>query len=239
MLPQIFANEILAHVSLTEPSKRKETLMSQFRVIASSLNVRRGPGRDHQVDGSLPRGTVVEPTDLSLSEDWYFIDMSLAGRQVKGWIFKDYLVPVEAEPANPDSPPWLSTAENEIGIKESPGAADHPRILEYHSATSLGARDDAVHWCSSFVNWCMKQNNVSRTNSAAARSWQNWGTRLSAPRKGCVVVLKRGNNPAHGHVGFYVGDGAGSIRILGGNQSDQVKVSQFPKTMLLGYRWPT
>ena len=213
--------------------------MSQFRVIASSLNVRRGPGRDQPKDGALPKGTVVEPTDLSLSEDWFFIDMLLNGRQVKGWIFKDYLVPVEAEPPDTAIPAWLKTAENELGIKEAPGNADNPRILEYAAATGLGARDDAVAWCSSFVNWCMKQNDIPRTNSAAARSWLSWGVPLDEPRNGCVVVLKRGSNPAQGHVGFYVGDGASSIRVLGGNQSDQVKVSTYPKPMLLGYRWPS
>jgi uncharacterized protein (TIGR02594 family) len=214
--------------------------MSQFRVIASSLNVRRGPSRDQPIDGSLPKGTLVEPSDLSLSEGWFFIDMQLNGTPLKGWIFKDYLVPLEAEPAATDpDPAWLRTAEAEIGIKEAPGSADNARVLEYHAATSLGARDDAVAWCSAFVNWCMKQNDMPRTNSASARSWLNWGVRLAEPRKGCVAILKRGNNPVQGHVAFYVGDGAGSIRLLGGNQSDQVKVSAFPKSMLLGYRWPS
>lgn len=213
--------------------------MSQFRVIASSLNVRRGPGRDQPVDGRLPKDTVVEPSDMSLSEDWYFVDTQLNGQAVKGWIFKDYLVPVVAESADPGEPAWLKTAEGEIGIKEAPGNSDNPRVLEYHAATSLGAHDDAVAWCSAFVNWCMKQNNIPRTNSASARSWLNWGVRLAEPRKGCVTILKRGNNPAQGHVAFYVGDGAGSIRLLGGNQQDQVKVSVFPKSMLLGYRWPS
>lgn len=213
--------------------------MSQFRVIASSLNVRRGPGRDQPVDGKLPKDTIVEPSDMSLSEDWFFVDMQLGGQAVKGWIFKDYLVPVVAEAADPGEPPWLKTAEGEIGIKEAPGNADNPRVLEYHAATSLGAGDDAVAWCSAFVNWCMKQNNISRTNSASARSWLNWGVRLAEPRKGCVTILKRGNSPVQGHVAFYVGDGAGSIRLLGGNQQDQVKVSAFPKSMLLGYRWPS
>jgi uncharacterized protein (TIGR02594 family) len=176
---------------------------------------------------------------MSLSEDWYFIDMQLGGKAVKGWIFKDYLVPVEAEPPDPETPPWLKTAEGEVGIKEAPGKADNPRVLEYHAATSLGAKDDSVAWCSAFVNWCMKQNDIPRTNSASARSWLNWGVRLAAPRKGCVTVLKRGNNPVQGHVAFYVGDAAGGFRLLGGNQTDQVKVSTFPKSMLLGYRWPT
>lgn len=213
--------------------------MSQFRVIASSLNVRDGASRSNDSVGKLPKGTVVEPTDLSLSEDWYFIDMTLNGEKLQGWIFKDYLVPVEAEPIDSTTPRWLEIAEREIGTKEAPGTADNPRVLEYHQATSLGARDDAVAWCSAFVNWCMKEASVPRTNSAAARSWLSWGEGLTSPRKGCVVVLKRGSNPVQGHVGFYVGDGVGQVRILGGNQSDQVKVSQFPKTMVLGYRWPS
>lgn len=212
--------------------------MSQFRVIASALNVRDAASRSSNVVGSLPKGTIVEPTDLSLSEDWYFIDMTLDGRSLKGWIFKDYCVPLEAEPADPTTPPWLEIAEREIGIKEAPGNADNPRILEYDAATSLGARDDAVAWCSAFVNFCMKQVNVPRTNSASARSWLGWGQALASPRKGCVTVLRRGSNPVQGHVAFYVGEGTGQIRLLGGNQSDQVKVSQFPKSMVLGYRWP-
>lgn len=213
--------------------------MSQFRVIASSLNVRESESRSSTILDKLPKGTIVEPTDLSLSEDWFFIDMTLDGRAVKGWIFKDYLVPIEAETTASDDPAWLDIAEGEIGIKEAPGNADNPRVLEYHSATSLGARDDAVAWCSAFVNWCMKQVDMPRTNSASARSWLSWGEALTTPRKGCVVVLRRGSNPVQGHVAFYVGEGTGQVRLLGGNQADQVKVSQFPKTMVLGYRWPS
>jgi uncharacterized protein (TIGR02594 family) len=79
--------------------------------------------------------------------------------------FKDYLVPVEAEAPSGETPPWLATAQREVGTKEASGNADNPRILEYHSATSLGARDDAVAWCSAFANWCMKQNSIVGTNS--------------------------------------------------------------------------
>jgi uncharacterized protein (TIGR02594 family) len=214
--------------------------MSQFRVIASSLNVRDAASRSSNVIGKLPKDTIIEPTDLSLSEDWYFIDMTVGGQDLKGWIFKDYCVPLDAEPADPTTPPWLEIAEKEIGIKEKAGAGSNSRILEYDQATSLGAKDDAVAWCSAFVNWCMREANISpRTNSASARSWLNWGQTLANPRKGCVTVLRRGNNPAQGHVAFYVGEGTGQIRLLGGNQSDQVKVSQFPKSMVLGYRWPS
>lgn len=211
--------------------------MSKFRVIASSLNVRESPGTDSAINAKLPRNTIVEPIDLSPDEKWYQIDMTLNGERAEGWIFKDFLVPIEAQPVGP-APRWLEIAENEMGTAEVQGSGDNPKILQYHQTTSLKATDDSVAWCSAFTNWCMKEVGLEGTKSAAARSWLNWGERLDEPRTGCVAVLKRGSNPAQGHVGFYVGDGNGRMRILGGNQANQVKVSLFPKAMLLSFRWP-
>jgi len=138
--------------------------------------------------------------------------------------------------------PWMKFAEEEIGVHEYEGDPDNPKIIEYHSTTTYGAKDDEVAWCSAFVNWCMKKAGIRRTGSASARSWLNWGEMLSEPRKGCVVVLWR-NNPDswQGHVGFYVGESANSsdIDVLGGNQNDSVNVSAYPKTRVLGYRWNT
>jgi len=37
-------------------------------------------------------------------------------------------------------------------------------------------------------------------------------------------------------VGIYINEANGFINVLGGNQSDQVKISSFGKTNLLGYR---
>jgi hypothetical protein len=41
---------------------------------------------------------------------------------------------------------------------------------------------------------------------------------------------------APGHVGFYAGRFDGFIEVLGGNQSDTVKVSRYPSKSLLGVR---
>jgi uncharacterized protein (TIGR02594 family) len=214
--------------------------MSTFRVIASSLRIRQQPNTNSQINGNLSRGALVEPIDVSPDEKWFFIQTNLDGHAVEGWVFKDYLVPDQpaAGPGPSETPRWFEFATREMGVEEIPGAGNNPRILEYHQATTLKATQDSVAWCSSFVNWCMKQAGVTGTGSAAARSWLNWGVKLDAPRNGCVVVLRRGDNPNNGHVAFFVGDGGGSIRLLGGNQSDQVKVSSFPITMVLSYRWP-
>ena len=52
-------------------------------------------------------------------------------------------------------------------------------------------------------------------------------------------VFKRGNSSWQGHVAFYLGETAGRIYVLGGNQSNSVSVTSYPKSKLLGYRTPT
>lgn len=138
---------------------------------------------------------------------------------------------------NGDSPRWLDIARGEIGVKEIAGSRDNQRVVEYHSTTG-GFGNDEVPWCSSFVNWTMKEAGIKGTNSAMARSWLNWG-KATEPRVGAVAVFSRGSNPSQGHVGIYLGTEGNNIKVLGGNQSDQVKISYFPKSSLLGLRWPS
>ncbi len=146
-------------------------------------------------------------------------------------------------------PIWLRIAREELhdGVQEIVGPADNPRIIEYHAATSGKFEDDEVPWCSSFVNWCMDQSGVSRTNSARARSWLAWGKSITHPPVGAVTILQRGAGPqpgadvikAPGHVGFYVGDASPKeILLLAGNQGDAVNVRVFPRAAVLGFRWP-
>jgi len=133
---------------------------------------------------------------------------------------------------------FLEIAERELGTKEIKGGEHNPRVVEYHQATSLGASDDETPWCSSFVAWVVEQAGVVGTNSAAARSWLDWGVPVDTPEPGCIVVLKRGNSSWQGHVGFYAGETESAVEILGGNQSDEVNLTLYPKTRVLGYRVP-
>jgi len=126
-------------------------------------------------------------------------------------------------------------ALTQLGVLEIPGAEHEKKILNYHATTTLKATTDEVSWCSSFVNWCVIQAGMQGTNSAAARSWLKWGEQLKAPVEGCIVVFKRGAPPA-GHVGFFVKRDGVSVWVLGGNQSDQVKVSIYKASDVLGYR---
>lgn len=159
-------------------------------------------------------------------------------------------LPVEeavSTPTIPGTPTWMNFANTEIGITERTSTGT-PRIIEYHKFTSLKASSDSVPWCSSFVNWVMKQDGQNITNSAAAKSWQNWGYVLEQPRKGAITLIQAntgGPDSSTGsssgfHVGFYMGENATHLSLLGGNQADQVKISSFKKS---GYRvvtcnWP-
>ncbi len=71
-----------------------------------------------------------------------------------------------------------------------------------------------------------------------ARSYLRWGAALDQGRFGAIAVLSRGSDPAAGHVGFLFGETDAHVVLLGGNQGDAVGVAAFPKTRLLGLRWP-
>lgn len=147
--------------------------------------------------------------------------------------------PVVSEPSPIVVPisemPWFELAKKEIGEKEQ-SSGSNPRIVEYHSVTSLEATDDGVPWCASFVSWCLERSGYKSTRSARAKSYLDYGVKLEKPVKGCVVVFSRGRDS--GHVAFYDSDAGMMIRVLGGNQSDKVCYSSYLKSRILGYRMP-
>ncbi len=144
--------------------------------------------------------------------------------------------------------PWMRVAQAEMFVAEVAGRGNNPRIMEYHATTTLGSQPDSVPWCSSFVNWCLRQVGIRGTNSAAAASWVNWGQGLEAPRYGCIVQLRtarQGHDRATGsssgnHVAFFVSQTATHITLLGGNQSNQVKESNYRLSSydIRAMRWP-
>lgn len=148
--------------------------------------------------------------------------------------------------------PWFNIAKaeevvNEVAEDSRPGK-HNDRILEYHRTTTLKANDDETPWCSSFVNWVMIQSSRKGTNNAAAKSWLEWGVPTTKPERGVIVVIKqkpRGTKQATGsssgyHVGFYVSSTATHVKILGGNQNNRVKETDYPLKSfeVVGYRKP-
>lgn len=118
------------------------------------------------------------------------------------------------------------------------------------------------HWCAAFVNYCLHRAGYSHTGSAGAASFVGrgrWRFRaLTSPRKGCVAVM---GGTTGQHVAFLwnfsglpdnpggnVANGPGvTIQLLGGNQSNRVKISTDGRNMIAAtdsrgvrspYLWP-
>ena len=100
-------------------------------------------------------------------------------------------------------------------------------------------KDDETAWCAAFLGSCLERAGLASTRSLMARSYLTWGEPLAEFRPGAVAVLSRTADPAFGHAGFLIGETADSIILLGGNQNDAVTVEAFPRTRLLGLRWPS
>lgn len=148
--------------------------------------------------------------------------------------------------SGPEIPAPVRWAICDLGVREAAGAADNPRVVQYHAATKGGEAPDAVAWCSSFVNWCWKQCGVEGTRTKRARDWierpppgfQVFHTHgsLTDARLGDVVVKSRGGNPNQGHVYFFFGHAAMKGHLgLGGNQNNEVSVQRYLNHQVVGY----
>lgn len=212
-------------------------MAAQYTVTAEGLNLRDSPSANAKVIGGLQRNAVVEMISVSGDGMWFKVTTTSGA---KGWVRNKFVAAAPEDGlVKPGDPPWMAIAGAEVGVKEYPGNGENPRIVEYLRSTNLSAPDsarDETPWCSAFANWCVEKSGYEGTDSAWARSWLNWGAEIAKPRHGCIAVLQRDINK--GHVGFFLGATSTGIKLLGGNQSNEVNVATFKKADVLGYRLP-
>jgi uncharacterized protein (TIGR02594 family) len=143
------------------------------------------------------------------------------------------------------SAPWfqIAQAEMQAGVSEQ---SNPDRIKSYFAAVPLTAGSETP-WCGAFASFCMKQSgNPVPDGAARAANWKAWGSH-SVPLGshdipvGAVVVLspsKDGTTGGSGHVGFFSksSEDGKRVELLGGNQSNAVKLSSFPVTQIAAIR---
>lgn len=135
-------------------------------------------------------------------------------------------------------PIWLTKAREHIGLREIKGERHSPEILQFWRDIKRGGiKSDEAAWCAGFVGAMLERSGLQSTRFESAKSYLTWGTPLSAPALGAVVVFEREGG---GHVGFVAGIevGSGNLLVLGGNQGDEVNIRAFPRSRVAGYRWP-
>ena len=154
---------------------------------------------------------------------------------------------LENDPTQPVivvDPPWVAYARSKIGTHEVAGAGDNPFVVECLKMAGLPAdlQHDDTAWCGAFAGRCMREAGITPPKGyAAARHWLEWGQPLAVPVLGCVAVFARPPSPSSGHVAFVMAISNGPtplLQMLGGNQGNAVRIAPYPRTRLLGYRWP-
>lgn len=136
-----------------------------------------------------------------------------------------------------NDPAWVVEARKHEGVAEIPGPKTNSLISSWLNRLGAWWSDDETPWCGVFVAHCMQVAGIALPkNWMRAKAWADWGSKLSAPEHGCVVVFERAGG---GHVGFVVGRTAsGNLLVLGGNQGNKVKISEFARDRVVGYFWP-
>lgn len=144
-----------------------------------------------------------------------------------------------------NEPSWLLKAKLCLGQKEVPGPQSNLWIEKLWLARPGGrwfwehfGRDDSkLPWCGAFAAHCFDSVGLPfPQHYQRAAAWGSWGVALDRPAYGCVIVFARAGG---GHVGFVVGESEkGNLLVLGGNQNDSVRVSEFKRDAVRAFRWP-
>ena len=93
-------------------------------------------------------------------------------------------------------------------------------------------------WCADFMNFIFRQAGGKGTQSRAARSYLQFGTKLDGPRVGAIAIFYR-KGPNSGHVGVVRGtDGEGNPIVVSGNHGNTVMQSIYPKAKVMAYVMP-
>lgn len=133
--------------------------------------------------------------------------------------------------AKEGGPKMLNALLDMYGTREIPGAGDNPVILGW--ARQLGLSyytHDSIPWCGLAIAYAaLAAGKPVVRQPLWALSWANWGTPTADPMLGDVLTFQREGG---GHVGLYVGEDDTTYHVLGGNQSDMVKISRIDKTRL-------
>lgn len=109
----------------------------------------------------------------------------------------------------------------------------NPLIIYMFAMTQTLPSGDLTPWCAAFVNFCLYAAGKDGTKHAGSSTFRTYKSEASEPRRGDIVVFRDNEVAWRGHVGFLDqnlrGDNSGMVEVLGGNQSNQIKVSSYER----------
>jgi uncharacterized protein (TIGR02594 family) len=129
----------------------------------------------------------------------------------------------------------VQLAQQELGVSETSGNNESPRIREYRTATA-GAEGTPGPWCAYFVSWLAKEAGApigaSGNGTGYVPTLQAWGKQTNRyfefgaqqPQPGDIVIFDWGSRGTADHTGIVERVGQdGTIHTIEGNSSDRVQ----------------
>lgn len=118
------------------------------------------------------------------------------------------------------------------------GPKSNQNILSFFNKSGhIEIKDDDTPWCSAFMNAVANDLNLPKSGLLNARSWLSVGKETKTPEMGDIVILWRESPTSwKGHVGIFIAKNDSFIWLLGGNQNNEVNISKFELSKVLGYR---
>lgn len=212
-------------------------LISRLRLHGAYGGVMDGvPGRE--LHRALERFQASEHIPVSGVADQATVNALRKAPNAKGSALTIY----DQAPAIPAEPVWLREARRLVGVREQVGKGSNPAIMSW--AKRLGGwvasfyTDDDIAWCGLFVAHVLGvtlPREPLPANPLGALQYNKFGRQLTEPALGAIVTFTRSGG---GHVGLYLGEDATHFHILGGNQSNSVRISRIEKKRLSDVRWP-
>ena len=132
--------------------------------------------------------------------------------------------------------PWMDWMKYHIGEHEVAGKKDNPFIMSLYKYANYPTEHDEVPWCAVAVCAALELNGYKDSNSAAAKSYDTYGTACEL-KPGCIVALRHPNGGRHVGFCFSVISDRWFV-MLGGNQQNSINKTMYNRSEIVATMWP-
>lgn len=133
-------------------------------------------------------------------------------------------------------PPWMAEMHRKMGLHE---VRDNALLTAWLKVGRFLGNPAQLPWCGDAIESCLAKTLPSEplpANPFFAQSWASFGVDVVVPLVGCIGVIRWA--ATSGHVGIVAGIEGSTVYLLGGNQSNAINVSGFPRSKFIAFRWP-
>ena len=132
-------------------------------------------------------------------------------------------------------PPWMAELHRRMGLHETRNSKS---LIEFLMLGKYLGNPAKLPWCGDAIESAMAKTLPDEplpSNPFWAQAWAAFGIKVPAI-VGAIGVIRW--SASSGHVGTVAGVNGSKIILLGGNQSNAIKLSSFDRSKFIGFRWP-